>query len=142
MSEYKIAAIPQTLVKSIWDRLAPHIARVIEIVDEETTIEHVKTKAISGDLLILAICKCDDIVAVLTLDIRDFDTGMKALYIPMLGGDEFFNWYEQAFEVVKAIAKDFKCTQIRAAGRRGWPKALKSIGWEEQYTVIKYNVEY
>ena len=141
MSEYKIAAIPQTLVEAVWDRLTPHIERVIAIVDEETTIEHVKSKALSGNLLVLAICKDSDIIAALTLDIRDFDTGMKALYIPMLGGDEFFDWYEQAFEVVKAIAKDFKCTQIRAAGRRGWTRALKSIGWEEQYTVIKYIVE-
>ena len=140
MSEYKIAAIPQMLVETIWDRLTPHIERVVKIVDEETTIEHVKNKAISGDLLILAICKDVDIIAAITLDIRDFDTGMKALYIPMLGGDEFFEWYEQAFEIIKTIAKSFGCSQIRAAGRRGWPRALKSIGWEEQYTIIKYDM--
>lgn len=138
---YKLAAIPQTLVEPIWAQLEPHIARVVSIVDEETTIEVVKEKAISGDVLLLSVCKGTDIIAVLTMDIRDFDTGMKALYIPMLAGDEFFEWFDQAFTVVKAIAKDFGCSQIRAAGRRGWTKALKPHGWEEQYTIIKYDVE-
>jgi hypothetical protein len=141
MSAYKIAAIPQTLIEAVWDKVLPHIARVVELVEDETTVEHVKTKAISGELLILAICNEAKVVAALTLEVRTFDTDMKALYIPMLGGDEFFDWYEQAFEVVKAIAKDFNCVQIRAAGRRGWTKTLKHIGWEEQYVVIKYNVE-
>jgi hypothetical protein len=138
---YKIAAIPQTLVEPIWDKILPHIKRVVDIFDDETTVEHVKNKAIAGDLLILAICRGANIVAVLTLDIRELDTGIRALYMPMLGGDEFFDWYEQTFEVVKAIARDFKCTQIRAAGRRGWIRAVKPIGWKEQYTIIKYDME-
>lgn len=137
---YKIAAVPQTLVESVWHMLEPHIKRVVEIVDEETTIDTVKEKAICGDVLLLAISKESDIIAVMTLDIRDFDTGMKALFIPMLGGDEFFEWFDQAFAVVKAIAKDFGCSQIRAAGRRGWTKALRPHGWEEQYTIIKYDI--
>jgi len=138
---YKIAAIPQTLVESIWDKILPHIRRVVDLFDDEATVEHVKNKAVAGDLLVLAICKEADIIAVLTLDIRVLDTGIRVLYMPMLGGNEFFDWYEQTFEVVKAIAKDFNCTQIRGAGRRGWIKAVKPIGWKEQYTVIKYDME-
>ncbi len=138
---YKIAALPQPLIEPIWPLVAPHIARVVKMVDDETTLEHVKAKALAGDVLIVAVSKGSDVIAAFTADIREFDTGMKALYIPMLAGDNLNEWLHQAMNVMHAVAKDFKCDQMRACGRRGWTKVLKDIGWEEQYTVIKFDVE-
>lgn len=138
---YKIAALPQTLVEPMWPMVEPFIARVIGLVEEETTSACIKEKAIAGDVLIIVICKGADIIAAMTADIRVYDTGLKALHMPQLGGDEFFEWRDQLNDVVTAVAKDFGCDQLRIIGRRGWVKALKDLGWEEQYVVLKKDLE-
>jgi hypothetical protein len=137
---YKIAALPQTLIEPMWETVKPHLERVIELVADETTIEHIFDKALSGEVLIIVICKGVDIIAAMTADIRSYDTGLKALHIPQLGGDDFFEWRDQLDSVLFAIAKDFNCSQLRIVGRRGWVKALKDLGWEEQYVILKKDV--
>lgn len=139
---YKIAALPQTLVDPLWPNLEPHLARVVELVSDETSLEIVKQKAISGEVLILVVVKGPDIIAVLTGDIRDYDTGLKVMHIGMLGGDDFFEWRNQMQDVLVAISMDFCCDQVRIVGRKGWQRALKDIGWEEQYTVMKFDTGY
>lgn len=140
VNNFKIAALPQTFIEPVWHLIEPHIARVTEIVDDETTPMHIKEKALIGEVLIITISEGDKIIAALTADIRTYDTGMKALHLPHLGGDKFFQWRDQLNIVVNAIAKDFDCQQLRIVGRRGWVKALKDLGWEEQYVVLKKDI--
>jgi hypothetical protein len=138
---YKIAALPQTLIEPMWSAVEPHLARVTDIVSDETTTKHIREKALTGEVLIIVICKGADIIAAMTADIRTYDTGLKALHIPQLGGDDFFEFRDQLDLVITAIAKDFGCDQLRVIGRRGWVKALKDLGWEEQYVVLKKDLE-
>lgn len=138
---YQIAAIPANLVNIMWDRVKPHIDRVVAIAPDEIDSEIVKQRALVGDLLIVTISKCADIVAALVLEVREFDTGIKALYIPVVGGDELSEWMDQFLDVAHAIAKDFECTQLRGiAARKGWLKVLQTKGWEEVCTIIKCEV--
>lgn len=142
MSQYKVAAIPVTLIEALWDRLVPHLERVVAIVEDEINIDKVKEHAMNGDVLLVTICKGPDIIAVLTMDVRVFDTGIKALYLPMIGGDEMYEWADQFLTVAKAIAKDFGCTQLRGmAARKGWTRFVKERGWQESYMVIKCELE-
>lgn len=134
---YKIAALPQTLIEPVWPMITPHLEKVLDLVSDELTLEGIKSKAISGDILILTVCKGPDIIAALTLEIRTYETGLRVLHLPHLGGDEFFEWRPQMDTVVESIAKDFDCHQLRIVGRRGWIKALKDLGWEEHYVVVK-----
>jgi hypothetical protein len=137
---YKIAALPQTLVQPVWPLIVEHLERVVALVSDETTIEHILERALSGEVLIIVISKGEAIVAALTADIRTYDTGLNALHIPHLGGEDFDEWRDQLDSVLYAIAKDFNCNQLRIVGRRGWVKALKDLGWEEQYVVLKKDI--
>lgn len=137
---YKIAALPQTLIEPMWNSVVPHLERVIELVADETSLDSIFQKSLSGEMLIILICEGASIIAAVTAEIRIYDSGFKALHIPQLGGDKFFEWRDQLDSVLNAIAKDFNCSQLRIVGRRGWIKALKDLGWEEQYVVLKKEV--
>lgn len=39
-----------------------------------------------------------------------------------------------------AVAKLAGCTAITISGRRGWVKALTSLGWQESHTSIVFNI--
>ena len=138
---YQIAAIPVTLVEVLWDRLLPHIQRVVDIAPDELTVEKIKERSLTADIVLTTISKGSNIIGVITLEIRTFDTGIRALYLPVIGGNEMFDWMDQYLDVAHAIAKDFNCQQIRGlAARKGWMRVLKDKGFEEVYTAVKCEV--
>lgn len=50
-------------------------------------------------------------------------------------------WMDRFLDIVKAIAKDFNCTELRGiAARKGWMRKLKPLGWSEVSTIIKCDV--
>lgn len=141
MGDYVVAGIPQNLIEVLWDDLAPHLQRVVDVAHNEITLDSIKAKALRGDSLIVPICKGKEIVAVNTVEVRTFDSGEKALFIPVTGGDELDGWMEQFLEVAKGIAKDYQCTKLRGvAARKGWLRVLKNQGWKEVNISIECEV--
>jgi hypothetical protein len=140
--EYNLAAVPANLVAIIWPTLEPILDRVIAVSNRELTSAGIKRRAISGETLIVAVCRNDVVVAVNVLDVVQFDSGLRAMYIPITGGDFMDEWLEDSLVVAKAIAKDLNCTELRGlASRNGWLRRLKKEGWESITTIIKCDVE-
>jgi len=138
---YVIAAIPITLIEPLWHKFEPLVQLVVEVAHGEITTAGVKRRALIGETLIVAVCKGTEIIAVNILDIMEFDSGLRALYIPVVGGTEMDMWLDQFFLVAKAIARDFNCTELRGlASRKGWMRRLKNMGWTDITTVIKCDV--
>jgi hypothetical protein len=139
---YIVAAVPVTLLDVLWDDIKPHIDRVVALAEDEISTQSMYERAKNGEILVIIICRDTDIVAALTLEVRTFDTGVKALYVPVVGGNEMESWLDQFLNVAKAIAKDFGCTQLRGiAVRKGWLRILQSKGWDEVCTIIKADLE-
>ena len=42
MNNYNIVALPPTLVEVLWDKIVPHLERVIPLANNEVTLEGVK----------------------------------------------------------------------------------------------------
>lgn len=142
MIPYVIAAVPATMINVIWKDVAPHLQRVVEVANDEITLESVKERLLSADALLVCICRLDEIVACNVVEVRTFDSGIKALYIPIVGGDEMDNWYKQFLEVCKALAKDLGCRELRGiAARKGWIRKLAPEGWTEVCTNVRYMLE-
>ena len=138
MSKYIIAAVPATMIELVWDKVTPHIDRVIEVAHGELTRESLFKRLISGNTLLITISLGADIVACNTLEVRTFDSGTKALFIPVVGGYDLDEWMPEFLVIAKAIAKDYECTELRGlAVRPGWTKKLKPHGWENVHMVIK-----
>jgi len=143
MSNITIAAVPQTLIEVIWDRVEELLQRVVNVSHGELTLELIKKNLIKGDYLLITIAKGKDIIAVNILEIRTFQSGIKALYIPITGGDDLDEWMPRFLELAEGIARDYRCTEMRGlAVRAGWLRKLKPYGWEPVHTVIRCPVEY
>ena len=143
MNNYILAALPVTMVDFLWNQIEPHLVKVVELAHNEITLESTKKKIKNGDTLLIMVLKDQDIIAVNTLEVRNFESGLKCQYIPCVGGEDFDGWVHQFFEYCKMIAKEFNCTEIRGcAVRKGWLRKLSQLGyeWTDLSTIIKYEV--
>lgn len=138
VDDYIIAAVPATLIDVIWDKIVPLIMKPIKLSHGEASLDSIHKKLKTGDNLLLTISRGTDIVGIITLDIRVFESGLRTLYLPLIGGTEMFNWMDRALSICEAIAKDFDCTELRGiAVRKGWMRLLEKRGWEEVSTTIR-----
>jgi len=143
MSDISIAAITSENIPAIWSRVEKLLQKVADVSHGELTLDIIRAELMSGKCLLVTVSRGSDIVAVNTLEIHTFKTGIKALYIPITGGDELDEWLGEFLEKVKSIARDYGCTEIRGkAVRNGWIRKLKPYGWEPVHTVIHCPVEY
>lgn len=137
-----IAAIPLELMDVIWSEVEPLLQLAIDESPDDLTMECVKSKIYSGHSLLLVLCSNGVIDIALTHEIREFDTGQKALYTPLVGGKGMDKHFDDWFNVAKELAKELGCNQIRGfAARDGWLKYLKRVGWEEVHTTIRIKLD-
>lgn len=138
--DFIIGAVPATMINLIWDKVKPLIDLVVDKSDDvDVTI--VKERLESGENMLVAIMRDQDIIAVNVLDIRLTDTGIKYLSIPITGGSELDAWVGDFLQIAEAIAKDYGCSEIRGvAVRDGWLRKLKPYGWKPLYTAIRYKI--
>ncbi len=136
-----IAAVPCTMIDIIWDKVRPLLQLVVDKSPEDIVESVTKEHLINGDLLLVTISRRSDIIAINVLDVRELDSGIKALYVCITAGSEMDSWIERFLEIVTAIAKDHNCVEIRGfAVRNGWIRKMKPYGWEELFTTLRYKI--
>jgi hypothetical protein len=136
-----IAAVPASMIPLVWDRVVPQLEKPIALSHGEVTLDSIKARIMSGDVLLITVSRGIEIIAVNTVEVRESESGLRALYIPLIGGSEMEEWMDRFLKIVKAIAKDFNCTELRGiAARKGWMRKLKPLGWSEVSTIIKCDV--
>jgi hypothetical protein len=142
MSTYRFEVLHPYTILQRWDALLPHIERVVKRNNEEFTTESIKGRAVSGNGLMIAVFKDEEIVAVNTVEVVVYDSGLRSLLIPVLAGSEIVEWGEALLNLCTDIAKQFNCTELRAmAIRNGWIKVLKDFGWQEKHAVITMQID-
>ena len=141
MNTHTLALLPIPLIEVLWDKILPHLQRVVEASAGEITCESVKAKALCGNCTFILILKGDQVVAVNTVEICTYDSGLKALLIPVVGGDEAFEWGPTFLAECYQLAKVTGCTEMRGfSTRESWKRVLKDYGWKESHFVIKCDV--
>ena len=137
-----IAAVPASMIDLIWDRVEPLIRSVEALAPEDISTPKVYEELSLGRKLLVTIARGTEVIAVNVLDVKELDSGIKVLYIPITAGKEIDSWLDQFLEVAKAVAKDYNCVELRGlAIRKGWLPKLKSHGWEEMFTTIRCKLE-
>jgi hypothetical protein len=137
MSPYRFEILhPYTMVKK-WDALLPHIERVVKVSNNEFSAESIRQRVLTGNGMMMVVYEDEDIIAVNTAEVVVFDSGKRALMIPIFAGDDLFTWGPAWLEMLKEIAIEYNCTELRGlAVRSGWARALKQYGWRANYEVI------
>lgn len=140
--KYRVVIVPTEMVELIWDKTIPHMQRAVDKSHGDVTMESVKRNLVIGKTLLVVITDGADIVAVNTLQIQTLESGVRVLIALVIGGHEVDSWTEQFLEVMKLIAKEHGCTELRGgAVRKGWLKKLEQFGWENAYMTIRYPLE-
>lgn len=139
---YTVALVPIPMLDIIWSEVECYLQGVVDVAHDEVTLESIKERLYLGKSLLMVIHKGGDILSAILLEIVTFDSGVKALFLPVVGGTEMDEWLDQGLEVVKAIAKDYGCRELRGlAARAGWVKKLRSRGWEEVNIAMRCMLE-
>lgn len=137
MTKFIIAAVPATLVEILWQDMAPHLQRAVETAHGEVTLDSIKEGFLSGDSLPLVVSVEGEIIAVLTAEVRQMESGLRCLVLPIIGGNRAFEWVDQFLEVAKCLAIEFNCSELRGfASRKGWTKMLEPRGFKDAHVVM------
>lgn len=139
---FRFCTIPSGLVEVLWPQIIVHLEKTIGLGCGDISEESIKTKATQGLTTLFIVTKGEDIVAVSTIEIATYESGLRALLIPIVGGSGIHDWGETWIKIIQALAKDLGCSELRGfAARDGWMRLLKTRGWKENHTVITLQLE-
>ena len=142
MADLIISGVPQTLVDVIYPQVEHKIHRVIDRAENDLSQETIKRRLKNAETMMIVICDDDEIIAVNILEVMEFETGHRALYIPITAGERMSEWLDDFLKMAMDIAKDLKCVELRGIScRPGWIRALKDHGWYNINTVIGCEVK-
>lgn len=142
MNKLTIAAVPVNLVEHMFPKAAPHLQRVVDKAPNDISLETIKANLMKGDTMLITISDGIDVVAVNVLQVHVMETGYRVLYIPITGGIRMEEWLDDFMEIAHALARDFKCDELRGmACRKGWLRALNDQGWYPIHEVIGCKVK-
>ena len=142
MPDINISAVPPSLIDVIYPMVEHHMIRAIARAENDITSETTKRRLKNGEAMLIVICDDDEIIAVNTLEVTEFETGHRALYIPITAGERMSEWLDDFLKMAMDIARDLNCVELRGIScRPGWIKALKSHGWYNINTVIGCKVK-
>ena len=126
------------MVDILWDQVEPLLSMVSEKAPEDIVPEVTRKRLMAGDEALMVIQDADLIVGVVVLTVRTLDSGVKALFLPIVAGTDIDNWMHEGFQIVFKIAKQYGCTELRGvSARSGWMRKLKDYGWEEVFTTVR-----
>lgn len=134
--ELKVAAITKEMIPIMWPLVEEKLSRAVAHSNGELSSDQVMKDMMSGKMLLITVSNDEGIVAALALEQRDFPTGKRILNITLAGGSDSAEWIEQIDDITQKLAKDYKCDEVYIIGRKGWVRALKSIGYEVIHTVV------
>ena len=141
--EFTMVVMPMQDAINLWDPIVwPLLAPAVVLSNGETTMASLKQRVKSGDVKVVLAVKDNEPKLAFTLEVTEFDSGLRVLSLPFISGDGIAELLADCFEDLKTIARQSGCTEIRGMSvRRGWMKVLKPLGWEPVHEVIKCNVE-
>ena len=142
MNTLKIAVVPAVMVEVIWPLVLPLIQLVVEKAPDEVDVDIMKQALIDGQEWMVTISDGPEIVAVNILKIHVFDTGVRTLYIPIIGGSRMDEWMKPFLDMAHAAARDMNCTELRGiACRKGWLRKLKDYDWYRVHEIVGCEVK-
>lgn len=123
-----------------WEEIAPYIQKACDESNGELTTNVVKCKLEQRKLVLAVVYDDDKLVAVVSYDIIDFESGMRVLNIQAAGGELMDEWFEQVEAIANSLAKEHDCQQIYIIGRVGWARKMKGLGYKTIHAVIAKEV--
>lgn len=123
-----------------WDEIAPFIQLAVYESNGELTLESVRLKVEAKEIAIATVYSDDQLVAAISFDIIDFESGLRVLNIQCAGGTFMDDWFEQVEAISNSLAKQHNCSKVYIIGRAGWVRKMKHLGYSVAHTVLTKEV--
>ena len=121
------------MIRSDWERCRPWIAAALPYAGGTHAIEDVEDELVRGRLALLAGQR-----SAMLCEVRNYPR-LRALHIFLAGGDlaelKSFN------PMMDDAARTLGCSRISIAGRPGWERALRDLGYQKNWTVLSKEIE-
>lgn len=133
------SAVPPSATEIVWPTVEPMLARAVETSGGRFTITSVLHSILAGHSALWVVLDGEDIVATLTTRVSDLP-GTRVLIMDWIGGSRLKEWLPLAQETLMRYGRQYGCTELQGAGRRGWQRVLRAHGWKPDYTVYKMDL--
>lgn len=133
------SAVPPAAVDLVWPTVEPMLTRAVETSGGRFTITSVLHEILSGRMALWVVLDGDTAVAALTTRVSELP-GARILVMDWLGGSRLKEWLPLAQETLVRYGRQYECTELQGAGRRGWERVLGAHGWKPAYTAYKMDL--
>lgn len=134
----RILPIPPGLIGLVWPRVEKLIGMACDEAEGDLDPDKLKARLASGNEVLVVVADGDDPVAVVVITTLTLDGGRKVLFIPACAGRRMSDWLEpEGMAFLRQLAQDQGCDGIRACGRPGWVRALKTA--RALHQIIEFN---
>lgn len=123
-----------------WDSIWKMVGLSIAHSNGELNEESFKRKVEDGEMCVAVVFNDVKAVAAVTMDVFNFDTGLKVLNLGGAGGEHAEKWIHQVSDLANEVAKSLGCTQVYVIGRQGWMRKLKHLGYNHVHTIVAKEV--
>ena len=137
---YHIKPVHPELLPKVWHLIGPILDRAISLTPERVALDDIRAEAQSGEYLVWAVIKDDDIVAALTTRISHYPQS-RVLAIDFVAGKSLRQWLPQALEILEGHARGLGCIALEGYGRAAWGRVLKKHKWSPYFTVYKKDLQ-
>lgn len=131
-----IEAVPADRVTLYWPHVESHIASAIADYGHSWSIKDVFDDLMSSQMQLWVVWSGKLINGVICTHIYESGRG-KTCAMPVVASSRMADVFGEALRVIEEFAKANGCKRLQGAGRKGWERALKPLGW----TAITTQVE-
>lgn len=105
-----------------------------------TDWDEVKELAATGKVLLIQVAHGPEVVAAVALELLTGRDG-PALVVRWLGGSAMSTWIDLLYVALQDVGRAYKCSWIVVAGRVGWARELKRLGFNQYMVATRARVE-
>lgn len=137
-----MVAIPRIeVVNECWGEILPFINKAIEYSHDELTPEVVLSKINSNELMLAVVYEDEKLIACVTFEQVNFDSGKRVINIQLAGGENVDAWFEEIERIAVDLAKVQGCSHVYIIGRNGWGRKMKPLGYSPIHTIFSKEVQ-
>lgn len=82
-----------------------------------------------------------DPVGAAATQVIDYGSGLSALRVIALAGEDFGPWRSLIIDEFEAFAREVRAQTIECVGRKGWIRSLARYGFESKYAICTKEVQ-
>lgn len=135
-----MTAVPHTEVRHIWPTVAPLLAKAVRLAKDRMDMASV-FEWLQDRRYILWVTYEDPAQIRAAFVTREaVYPKRKLLAVGLAGGDGMTEWLPTVVDTFRRYARDAGLDGVEMAGRVGWTKPLKALGWTGDIVLLEVSV--